>query len=102
MPRSPSSSSDSSASPSPSPVQRRRVIKGGAAKKGKKGTKKGTRKPTHWLVLVQAIYSVNGPKGSTGLTAAMKEGSSHLQAFKAAFSAVPSESAAVDWVRKRL
>jgi hypothetical protein len=78
------------------------VIKGGA-KKSKKGTaKKGTRKPTHWLVLVRAIYAVNGPKGSTGLTAAMKEGPNHLPAFKAAFTNVPSETAAVDWVRNRL
>lgn len=97
MPRSPSSSSDSSASPSP--VPRRRVAKGGAKKVA---AKKGTRKPTHWLVLVRAIYSVNGPKGSTGLTAAMKEGPSHLQAFKADFVNVPSEAAAIDWVRKRL
>lgn len=90
-----SDSSSSSESCSPSPIKRRPAVK--KAGGGKK--KKGGRKPTHWLVLVRALYSVNGPKGSTGLTAAMKEGPKHLQQFKAAFETVPSEAAASDWVR---
>jgi hypothetical protein len=94
MPHSPSSSSEASASPSP--VRRRRVVK------SKKVVQKAKRKPTHWLVLVRSIYGVNGPKGSSGLTAAMKVGRLHLQDFKAAFADVPSDVDATEWVRERL
>jgi hypothetical protein len=54
------------------------------------------------LVLVKAIYTANGPKGSSGLTAAMKEGPKHLEAFKAEFAEVPTEAAATEWVKGRL
>ena len=90
--RSRSSSSSRSPSRSPSPA------------KCKKGVKKAKRvaKRTHWLVLVKSIYAVQGGAGSTGLTAAMKAGPKHLDAFKKAFATVPSDSVAADWVRARL
>ena len=104
MARSPSSSSASSSSPSP--VKRRRSTVGGKHK-GKKGSKgkraTGTeRKRTHWLVLVKAIYASSGTKGSTGLTAAMKEGPKYLAEFKGAFPEVPSDVVATEWFRGKL
>lgn len=88
-----SSSSSESNSPTPQPQAQRPRRKRAAT---------GTRKRTHWLVLVKAIYAAKDPKGSTGLTAAMKEGPSHLAAFKEKFAEVPTEEEAVEWVKARL
>lgn len=84
---------------SPPIAKRRRRVASSPKKKKKTGV---ARKRTHWLVLVKAIYSVNGPTGSAGLTAAMKVGPSHLQAFKDNFAEVPSEEAAIKWFREKI
>lgn len=67
----------------------------------KKSKKASNRKPTHWMMLVKAIYAAKDTKGATGLTDAMQQGQKLLPSFKVKFpDGVPTLELAVAWLKK--